>query len=84
MGRQKETGSYYLKLDWCDMVTLCIDRVEDRSRGSYYLNWIWKDDILRVTLGQRTITFYFSRVESQERTNVETASSERPSAAHSA
>ena len=23
-----------------DMITLCIDRVEDRTRGGYYLNWI--------------------------------------------
>ena len=39
--RQKETGSYhYMKLDEYDMTTLCIDRVEDRTRGGYYLNWI--------------------------------------------
>jgi hypothetical protein len=39
--RQKETGSYYyMKLDEYDMITLCIDRVEDRTRGGYYLNWI--------------------------------------------
>jgi hypothetical protein len=29
-----------MKLDEYDMITLCIDRVEDRTRGGYYLNWI--------------------------------------------
>ena len=41
-------------------------------------------EVQLLSLGQRTITSYFSRVTTQEDTNVEAALSERPSAAHSA
>ena len=41
-------------------------------------------EVQLLTLGQRTITSYFSRVTTQEDKIVETALSERPSAANSA
>ena len=48
------------------------------------LEAVYAREVQLLAMGQRTITSYFSRVASQENANVETASSERPSAAHSA
>ncbi len=48
------------------------------------LEAVYAREVQLRSLGQRTITSYFSRVIPQESINVETASSERPSAAHSA
>ena len=48
------------------------------------LEAVYAREVELLAMGQRTITSYFSRVSTQESANVETASSERPSAAHSA
>ena len=63
--RHKETGSYYyLKSDGYDMVTLCIDRVEDIARRDQFIMNYTEDDVAAMPcLTRRKMVQNLERLE---------------------